>query len=93
MPVLGAVVLIDTVSINNGVEGLRFSDTGLKLQALSAGRPDHVKVTVPVKPTIGDTRMPALLVVPREFRIYPPPVLLLTVKSGIAINGGLVEPA
>ena len=92
MPVLGAVVLIDTLSINNGVEGLRLNDTGLKLQELSAGRPEQVKVTVPVNPTIGDTRMPAVLVVPREFRRYPPPVLLLTVKSGVAINGGLVEP-
>ena len=76
MPDLGAVVLIESWSINKGVVGLRFTDTGLKVQALSAGRPEHVKVTLPVKPTIGDTRMPAALVVPREFSINGPTSLL-----------------
>ena len=92
MPVLGAVVLIDMFVFKNGVEGLRFSEVGLKLQILSAGAPEHVKVTVPEKATIADTSMGTLVVEPREFNAIPAPASLLTTKSGVAISGGLVEP-
>ena len=92
MAALGAVVLIDMFVFKNGVEGPRFNDVGLKLQVLSAGSPEHWKVTVPEKATIADTSMGMLVVEPREFNAIPAPASLITVKSAIAINGGLVEP-
>ena len=68
-------------------------DAGLKLQVLSAGKPEQVNLTVPVKATIDDTEMVVPLVMPRELNKTPAGALLDTRKSGEASNGGLVEPA
>lgn len=68
-------------------------DAGLKLQVLSAGKPEQVKLTVPAKATMDDTLMVVPLVVPRELNTIPSPAWLNKTKSGEAINDGLVEPA
>ena len=70
------------------------TDDGANVHVLSAGNPEHVRFTVLVKPSTGDTVMIRLLVVvPRVFDANPAAELLNNTKSGEAISGALVEPA
>jgi len=70
------------------------TDDGANVHVLSAGNPEQVRFTVPLKASTGETVMMRLLVVvPRVFNAIPAPALLNNVKSGETISGALVDPA
>lgn len=59
---MGAVVRIVIVVLTNDAFGPTFNDTGENVQVLSVGNPMQLKVTVPLKASMGDTLTVKLLI-------------------------------
>ena len=90
MAAWGAVVVIAMAEFADGLVGLTVSEDA-NIQVLSEGRPEQVRLKVPLKASIESTTIIVLLVVPRVLRRASVSRAVLKMKSGETINDVLVE--